>query len=107
MEEGLDTFVVVDGIPKIEADKKEKLLKYLMRKLKAAGNPREQTVHMPMGDDGLSMGSVPSPSNMIEDFHTNYNSSASRLSNTRLQTRLQPQFAKSTEPCSTDITLCT
>lgn len=55
LEHGYDTFVVVDGLPKVNADQKPKLVKFLLRKLTAIGKTSEQNVYMPMGEDGLSM----------------------------------------------------
>ena len=54
MESGLDTFVVVDGSPEVTEEQKPKLVKFLLRKLNAVGKTREESVHMPIGDDGKS-----------------------------------------------------
>ncbi|KAF3940232.1 hypothetical protein ABW19_dt0206482 [Dactylella cylindrospora] len=56
LEEGLDTFVVVDGLPKVPEDNKPKLVKFLVKKLQAVGKTKEDSVYMPMGDDGQSLG---------------------------------------------------
>ncbi|KAF3926348.1 hypothetical protein AA313_de0202185 [Arthrobotrys entomopaga] len=56
LEEGLDTFVVVDGLPKVPEDNKPKLVKFLVKKLQAVGTTKEDAVYMPMGDDGQSQG---------------------------------------------------
>lgn len=56
MEEGLDTFVVLDGLPKVGEDAKSKLVKFILKKLKPAGETSEDAFHMPMGDNGLSDG---------------------------------------------------
>lgn len=55
LEQGFDTFVVIDGLPKVDNEQKPKLVKFLLRKLAAVGKVREENVHMPMGDDGSSM----------------------------------------------------
>ena len=52
MEEGLDTFVVVDGLPKVPPSKKEQLVKFLLRSLTKAGKTREENVFMPMNESG-------------------------------------------------------
>ncbi|KAF3916790.1 hypothetical protein ABW20_dc0108331 [Dactylellina cionopaga] len=56
LEEGLDTFVVVDGLPKVPEDNKPKLVKFLVKKLQAVGKTKEDSVYMPMGEDGQSQG---------------------------------------------------
>jgi translation initiation factor 3 subunit B len=58
LEEGLDTFVVLDGLPKVPEDSKDKLIKFVMRKLKQVGKVREDTVYMPIADDGNTEGRV-------------------------------------------------
>ena len=50
MEEGLDTFVVIDGLPKVPEDSRPKLIKFLLRKLTTAGKTKEENVFMPMDD---------------------------------------------------------
>ena len=52
MEEGLDTFVVVDGLPKVPRASKDKLVKFLLRKLTAHGKTSENSVYMPMNEAG-------------------------------------------------------
>ena len=56
MEQGLDTFVVVDGLPVVPEDSKQKLTKFLLRKLTAAGQTREDAIFMPMNEKGMSEG---------------------------------------------------
>jgi translation initiation factor 3 subunit B len=51
LEEGLDTFVVVDGLPVVPEESQEKLLKYVLRKLNAVGETRAETAHMPVNDE--------------------------------------------------------
>jgi translation initiation factor 3 subunit B len=55
LEQGLDAFVVIDGLPTVEEDAKPKLIKFLKRKLDAAGRIRDESIHMPLGEDGKSM----------------------------------------------------
>jgi len=55
LEHGFDTFVVVDGLPKVNEEQKPKLVKFLLKKLNQVGRVREDTVEMPMGPDGESL----------------------------------------------------
>lgn len=54
LEQGLDTFVVVDGLPEVTEETRPKLIKFLLRKLNGHGKVREDSVHMPLGEDGKS-----------------------------------------------------
>ncbi|TVY50905.1 Eukaryotic translation initiation factor 3 subunit B [Lachnellula cervina] len=54
LEQGLDTFVVIDGLPEVTEETRPKLIKFLLRKLNGVGKVREDSVHMPLGDDGKS-----------------------------------------------------
>lgn len=54
LEQGLDAFVVIDGLPEVTEETKPKLIKFLLRKLNAVGRVREDSVHMPLGEDGRS-----------------------------------------------------
>jgi translation initiation factor 3 subunit B len=56
LEEGLDTFVVLDGLPKVPEDSKAKLIKFISRKLTSAGNIREDGFHMPVDQTGATEG---------------------------------------------------
>jgi translation initiation factor 3 subunit B len=56
LDEGLDTFVVIDGLPKVPEENKQKLIKFLLRKLNSVGKAKEEGVHMPMGSDGVTEG---------------------------------------------------
>lgn len=58
LEEGLDTFIVIDGLPVVPADSKQKLVKFLLRKLNAVGHTSEDAVFMPLTDKGMSEGCV-------------------------------------------------
>lgn len=55
LEQGYDSFVVIDGLPQVTEEQKPKLVKFLLRKLNTVGTTREDLIHMPMGDDGKSM----------------------------------------------------
>ena len=54
LEQGLDGFVVIDGLPEVTEDTKPKLIKFLLRKLNAVGTTREDSIYMPIGEDGKS-----------------------------------------------------
>ena len=56
LEEGLDTFVVIDGLPIVPAENKPKLVKFLLRKLNSVGKTREDAIFMPINDTGESEG---------------------------------------------------
>ena len=56
MEQGLDTFVLIDGLPIIPEDSKPKLVKFLLKKLQAAGRTSEDAIWMPVNDQGMSEG---------------------------------------------------
>ena len=56
MEEGLDTFVVVDGLPKVPEASREKLIKFLLRSLTKWGSTKEDNVFMPLDDKGTTEG---------------------------------------------------
>jgi translation initiation factor 3 subunit B len=60
LEEGLNTFVVVDGLPKVTEETKPKLIKFLLRKLNTVGRTREDLVYMPVGilDHGYTANSA-------------------------------------------------
>lgn len=55
LEQGYDSFVVIDGLPEVNEEQKPKLVKFLLRKLNTVGKTTEDLIHMPMGDDGKSM----------------------------------------------------
>ncbi|KAI4160798.1 MAG: hypothetical protein LQ342_005413 [Letrouitia transgressa] len=56
MEEGLDTFVVIDGLPKVPQESKQKLIRFLLKKLNSVGKTKEDAIFMPMGGDRISEG---------------------------------------------------
>jgi translation initiation factor 3 subunit B len=51
LEEGLDAFVVIDGLPKVPEESRQKLTKFLMRKLNDAGRTREENIYMPLNEE--------------------------------------------------------
>lgn len=61
LEEGLDTFVVFDGLPIVSEDNKAKLIKFLLKKIKKDGpssssiDPNRQ-IFLPMNENGMSEG---------------------------------------------------
>lgn len=59
LEEGLDTFVVLDGLPIVPAESKEKLIKYILKKLNTVGRTSADAVFMPLNDKNMSEGFVP------------------------------------------------
>jgi translation initiation factor 3 subunit B len=50
LDEGLDTFVVVDGCPIVPEDSRAKLIKFLCKKLADAGRTRPDAVFMPLNE---------------------------------------------------------
>ncbi|PYI30627.1 eukaryotic translation initiation factor 3 subunit B [Aspergillus indologenus CBS 114.80] len=56
LDEGLDTFVVIDGLPIVPEESRQKLIKFLLRKLTTAGNTSEDAVFMPINDKNMSEG---------------------------------------------------
>jgi translation initiation factor 3 subunit B len=58
LDEGLDAFVVIDGLPVVPEDAKPKLVKFVLRKLNTVGRVKDEGVHMPVGDSGKTEGYV-------------------------------------------------
>lgn len=58
LQQGLDTFVCVDGLPKVTEETKPKLIKFLLRKLNSVGKTKEELVFMPVGENGQTDGYV-------------------------------------------------
>ncbi|EON65017.1 eukaryotic translation initiation factor 3 subunit B [Coniosporium apollinis CBS 100218] len=56
MEEGLDAFVVIDGLPVVPEDSRQKLVKFLLRKLNTVGKASESGVFMPLNDQAMTEG---------------------------------------------------
>ena len=56
LEQGLDAFVVVDGLPVVPEENKTKLVKFLTKRLNTAGKTKEDAVFMPMNENGQSQG---------------------------------------------------
>lgn len=59
LEEGLDTFVVIDGLPQVTPEQKPKLIKFLLKKLNSVGRTKEDMIEMPIGPDGKSLQYAP------------------------------------------------
>ena len=58
LEESLDTFIVIDGLPIVPEESRPKLVKFLLRKLNAVGHTSEDAVFMPINDKKMSEGYV-------------------------------------------------
>lgn len=58
LDEGLDAFVVIDGLPVVPEDSKSKLVKFVLRKLNSVGRVKDEGVHMPVGEDGKTEGYI-------------------------------------------------
>lgn len=56
LEEGLDAFVVIDGLPVVPAESKGKLIKFLLKKLNTVGRTSEDTVYMPTNEKNMTEG---------------------------------------------------
>jgi translation initiation factor 3 subunit B len=56
LDEGFDTFVVIDGLPQVPAESVERLRNFLLKKLRSAGKAKEDGVFMPLGENGMSEG---------------------------------------------------
>ncbi|GAD93943.1 hypothetical protein ATEG_04888 [Paecilomyces variotii No. 5] len=56
LEEGLDTFVVIDGLPVVPEESKQKLIKFLLKKLNTVGHTSEDAIFMPLNDKNMSEG---------------------------------------------------
>lgn len=48
--------MVLDGLPVVPEDNKDKLVKYLVRKLNTVGRTSAEAVFMPVDDKGMSEG---------------------------------------------------
>lgn len=58
LDEGLDAFVVIDGLPVVPDDSKGKLIKFVLRKLNSVGKVKDDGVHMPVNESGKTEGYV-------------------------------------------------
>ena len=56
LEEGLDTFVVIDGLPIVNVETKSKLVRILLKRMATIGKTREDAIFMPMNDEDKSEG---------------------------------------------------
>lgn len=58
LDEGLEAFVVLDGLPKVPDESKPKLVKFIMRKLTQWGTVRDDGFFMPVNEHGQTEGCV-------------------------------------------------
>ena len=56
LEQGLDAFVVVDGLPVVPEESKPKLIKFLIKQLNKAGRVKEDGFFMPVNDKNMTEG---------------------------------------------------
>lgn len=56
LDEGLDAFVVVDGLPVVPESNKAKLVKFLLKKLNSVGRTTEDSIYMPLNENNVSEG---------------------------------------------------
>ena len=56
LEQGLDAFVVVDGLPVVPEANKAKLVSFLTKKLNASGKVKEDGFYMPTNAEGKTEG---------------------------------------------------
>ncbi|KAI5286616.1 Translation initiation factor 3 subunit b [Ascosphaera aggregata] len=56
LEEGLDSFVVVDGLPIVTESNKGKLIKFLLKKLNSVGHTTDDAIYMPLNAENKSEG---------------------------------------------------
>lgn len=56
LEQGLDAFVVVDGLPVVPEASKPKLVTFLIKKLNSAGKVKEDGFFMPVNEKGMTEG---------------------------------------------------
>ena len=59
LEQGLDAFIVIDGLPIVPKDSKQKLVKFLLKKLNTVGRTKEDAIFMPLGENDMSEGYAP------------------------------------------------
>lgn len=48
--------MVIDGLPVVPADNKQKLVKFLLKKLNTVGKTKEDAIFMPLNDQDMSEG---------------------------------------------------
>lgn len=56
LEQGLDAFVVVDGLPVVPEASKAKLVSFIIKKLNASGKVKEDGFYMPVSAEGKTEG---------------------------------------------------
>jgi len=60
LEQGLDAFVVVDGLPVVPEASKQKLITYITKKMNAVGKVKDEGFFMPTNEKGMTEGSASS-----------------------------------------------
>lgn len=70
LEQGLDAFVVVDGLPIVPEESKPKLVKFVVKKLNAVGKVKEDGFFMPVNDQGKTEGYVHKYTHLKAGSHT-------------------------------------
>ena len=56
LEQGLDAFVVVDGLPLVPEESKSKLVKFIIKQLNKAGRVKDDGFFMPLNDKNMTEG---------------------------------------------------
>ena len=56
LEQGLDAFVVIDGLPVVPEESKSKLVKFLLKKLNTVGKTKEDAIFMPLSESNMTEG---------------------------------------------------
>ncbi len=56
LEQGLDAFVIVDGLPVVPEESKPKLVKFLVKQLNKAGKVKEDGFFMPANEKNMTEG---------------------------------------------------
>lgn len=56
LEQGLDAFVIVDGLPVVPESNKPKLVSFLTKKLNASGKVKDDGFYMPVNAEGKTEG---------------------------------------------------
>jgi translation initiation factor 3 subunit B len=59
--------VVIDGLPVVPEENKQKLVRFLLRKLNTVGKTREDAIFMPLNDQKMSEGYVIPPFLVLRD----------------------------------------
>ncbi|EEH16485.2 eukaryotic translation initiation factor 3 subunit B [Paracoccidioides brasiliensis Pb03] len=56
LEESLDAFVVIDGLPIVPEESKPRLIKFMLKKLNTVGRTSEDAIFMPMNEEQMTEG---------------------------------------------------